>query len=178
MVSQVTFQYVLLICSGTSHLFTLKLWEFKGHINHSESFRKREISVTWYNHHKTRASKSQIHSRVCSTGLLCSFLAKQQWSKAQKLLNHHQVTIIISRVTEVQGRNLLVTARKSTSHDNETILLGDHHKCPPTHFWVRHSKSGKVSAPFISYKSKRWFQMSIRWYSMYSHLLLGSGPIL
>lgn len=83
-------------------------------------------------------------------------MATQQWSKAQKLLNHHQVKMIISRVTEVQGSNLLVTARKSTSYNNETILLGDHHRLPPpTHFGVRHSRNGMVSAPFHQLQKPR-----------------------
>lgn len=69
-------------------------------------------------------------------------------------MNHHQVKMIISRVTEVQGSNLLVTARKSTSYNNETIL-GDHHRLPPpTHFGVRHPGMGWSLLLFISYKSQ------------------------
>lgn len=50
--------------------------------------------------------------------------------KGPKLSNHHQVKIFISRVTEVQGK--LVTVRKSTSCDNEAVLLD--HRSPPPHF--------------------------------------------
>lgn len=69
-------------------------------------------------------------------------MAIQQWLKAQKLFNH-QIKIIISRVTKVQGRNILVTARKSINHHNE-IILGGHHTFPlpllsKTHAWDRWS---------------------------------------
>lgn len=49
------------------------------------------------------------------------------------------ITIQLKLLFPSQGRNLLVTARKSTSSDNETVLW-DHHRFPPPHFWMRHSR--------------------------------------
>lgn len=117
---------LFIIRTGTSQFFTLNYETLKGTWT-TWDIKKEGSIYDMVQPSQTHSNKSQLHRTVCLIGPVCKFLGTQQWPKAQKLFNHHQLRIFISKVTA----EIWWLPEKAQV---KIMKLWDHHRlCPAIH---------------------------------------------